>query len=326
MDQIGGYVRKTCINLSRYFLAALAVGALAIPQALAGTTRNADHMVPTGKGWGKARPTSSSTVIKGYGINYHGGPVMLGNVTVYFIWYGNWNASGSDSSTTVTLLSDLFASSGGIGGSGYENINTTYYNSSNQHVSGNVSLASSTTDNYSQGSSLTDSKVQAIVASAISSGRLPKDGNGLYFVLTSSDVNETSGFCTQYCGWHTHGSIAGSDIKYSFVGNPDRCPSACEMQTVSPNGDSGADGMASIMAHESEEAISDPDLNAWYDTRGEENADKCAWQFGALPAGSPAIGNGAYNETFCTQGSCYNWLIQMNWENKSNTGCEQTLK
>jgi hypothetical protein len=38
--------------------------------------------------------------------------------------------------------------------------------------------------------------------------------------------------------------------------------------------------MASIIAHESEEAISDPDLNAWYDSRGEENADKCAWTFG----------------------------------------------
>ena len=30
-----------------------------------------------------------------------------------------------------------------------------------------------------------------------------------------------------------------------------------------------------------EEAVTDPDLNAWYDTRGYENADKCAWTFGA---------------------------------------------
>ena len=38
--------------------------------------------------------------------------------------------------------------------------------------------------------------------------------------------------------------------------------------------------MASIIAHELEEAVTDPDLNAWYDTRGYENADKCAWTFG----------------------------------------------
>jgi hypothetical protein len=38
--------------------------------------------------------------------------------------------------------------------------------------------------------------------------------------------------------------------------------------------------MVSIVAHELEEATTDPDLNAGYDSRGEENADKCAWTFG----------------------------------------------
>src|SRR5207237_6355317 len=145
------------------------------------------------------------------------------------------------------------------------------------HVSDLVSLAGSTTDSYSQGIALSDAGVEAVVASAISSGRLPKNTNAVYFVLTSADVNETSGFCTQYCGWHTHGTIGGSDIKYSFVGNPDRCPASCAAQTVSPNGNAGADGMASIVAHEAQEATTDPDLNAWYDRRGAENADKCDW-------------------------------------------------
>jgi Phosphate-induced protein 1 conserved region len=81
--------------------------------------------------------------------------------------------------------------------------------------------------------------------------------------------------------------------KYSFVGNPDRCPSACEMQTISPNNDSGADGVASIMAHEAEEMLTDPDLNAWYDSRDVENADKGAWTFGPTTG---TIGNGAYNQ------------------------------
>ena len=106
-------------------------------------------------------------------------------------------------------------------------------------------------------------------SSAITGGRLPKDTNGVYFVLTSADVTAISGFCTQYCGWHTHGTIAGTDIKYSFVGNPDRCPSRrAAAQTTGPNGNAGADGMASIIAHELEEAVTDPDLNAWYDRRG----------------------------------------------------------
>jgi hypothetical protein len=80
------------------------------------------------------------------------------------------------------------------------------------------------------------------------------------------------------------------------------------MQTVSPNGGSGADGMASIMRHEASEAVTDPDLNAWYDSSGNESADQCASKFGPVTG---TLGHGAYNQTFGT----YNWLIQMEWEN-----------
>lgn len=289
------------------------------------TIRNNNHMVPTGKGWPISAPDAPGeinpdTVHTGNGINYHGGPVMNGNpVNVYFIWYGNWTngSHASDSQTTVNLLSTLFAASGGIGGSGYFKINTTYGDNTHD-VSGNIALVSSTTNNYSNGTRLSDTNIKTIVTNAITTGALPKDTNGIYFVLTSSNVNESSGFCTLYCGWHTHGTISGSDIKYAYVGNPDRCPSACEVQTISPNNDSGADGMASVMAHESEEAATDPDLNAWYDTRGNEDADKCAYKFGPTTG---TIGSGAYNQTF---GSTH-WLIQMEWENARRGGCDQTL-
>ncbi len=229
---------------------------------------------------------------------YHGGPVMAGGPNVYYIWYGNWSGN-----TATTVLTDLAKS---IGGSPYFNINTTYYNASGTHVSNSVHYAGSTTDNYSQGTSLSDAQIQSVVSSAISSGRLPADTNGVYFVLTSRDVTASSGFCTQYCGWHTHGTIGGSDIKYSFVGNPDRCPSSCEAQTTSPNGNAGADGMASIIAHELEEATTDPDLNAWYDTRGQENADKCAWTFGATYT---TADGGTANMRLGSR----DFLIQQNW-------------
>src|SRR6266545_549501 len=208
----------------------------------------------------------------GNGIFYHGGPVMLGTVNVYYIWYGNWAGNSA-----TTILTD-FAQS--IGGSPYYNINTTYTNGAGTALANSVAYAGSTTDNYSQGTSLTDSQIRTVVSSAITGGKLPSDANGVYFVLTSADVTASSGFCTQYCGWHTHGTISGADIKYAFIGNPDRCPSACSVQTTSPNGNAGADGMVSIIAHELEEAATDPDLNAWFDRRGYENADKCAWTFG----------------------------------------------
>jgi Phosphate-induced protein 1 conserved region len=286
------------------------------------TTRDSSHVVPTGKGWGVDANASGQkaprTVVQGNGISYHGGPVLKSTPSVYFIWYGNWSngAHPSDSQTTVSLLDVLFGSTG-LNGSGYERINTTYGDNSG-NVTGNIVLSGSTTDNYSRGTRLRDADIKTIVSSAITSGRLPSNTNALYFVLTSSDVRETSGFCSQYCGWHTHGSINGADIKYSFVGNPDRCPSACEAETNSPNGDSGADGMASVMAHEAEETLTDPDLNAWYDSSGAENADKCAWKFGPTTG---AVGSGGYNQTLGSK----HWLIQMNWENSRGGGCDQTL-
>lgn len=286
----------------------------------------ADELVPTGKGWGE-RPAPGagpgngagqgqgqpqgqgkpSRGGSGNGINYHGGPVMTGTKNIYYIWYGNWS---NNSATTI-----LPAFGDGVGGSPYFNINTTYHDGSNNAVSNSAMLNGQTSDNYSRGMTLRDSDVQSIVSAAVTSGRLPGDQNGVYFVLTSADVNESSGFCTQYCGWHTHGSIPGlTDVKYAFVGNPDRCPSACEEQTASPNDNAGADGMASIIAHELEEAATDPDLNAWYDTRGYENADKCAWTFGSTKTAS----NGSkYNVTFGSR----QFLIQQNWVNASGGKC-----
>ena len=269
-----------------------------------------EELIPSGKGWGqratpghannKARPGTN-------GITYHGGPLMLGTTNTYFIWYGEWRGN-----TATSILSDLASS---IGDSSYFNINTTYYNGNNTHVSNSVHYAGATADNYSRGTALSDAGVQGIVSDAITSARLPKDTNGVYFVLTSADVNETSGFCTQYCGWHTHGTIGGSDIKYAFIGNPDRCPSACSAQFPnSPNGNAGADGMASIIAHELEEAVTDPDLNAWYDQRGQENADKCAWTFGA----TYSTANGALANM--KLGS-RDFLIQRNWVNASAGYC-----
>jgi hypothetical protein len=287
-------------------------------QILAPAPDEAD-LVPTGKGWGeRAYPApprvnengnahaAGNAKTSNNGIFYHGGPLILGTTNAYYIWYGNW----SGNSATTILMN--FVSN--IGGSPYFNINTTYYDGSNTAVSNAVHYAGSVNDTYSQGTALSDAAVQNVVASAITSGSLPKDTHAVYFVLTSSDVNETSGFCTQYCGWHTHGTISGSDIKYSFVGNPDRCPSACAAQTTSPNNNAGADGMASIISHELEEAVTDPDLNAWYDRRGAENADKCAWTFGTT---STASNGSAYNVTL--GGTKY--LIQRNWVNASGGYC-----
>jgi hypothetical protein len=69
--------------------------------------------------------------------------------------------------------------------------------------------------------------------------------------------------------------------------------------------------MASIIAHELEEAVTDPDLNAWYDRRGQENADKCAWI---------SSGTGASQNITLSTGS---FAAQSTWGNDKSQ-CEIT--
>ena len=273
---------------------------------------------PTGKGWGELDNVATEASKAAAGgrastsdLSYHGGPVMVSTTTnMYYIWYGSqWDSASKNTLTNIGQH---------IGGSPYFNINSTYYNGSGTHVKNSVALAATTTDSGSYGTRLTDSNIQSIVSSAISSGRLPADSNGVYMVLTDKTVTATSGFCTQYCGWHTHATISGKDIKYAFVGNAEtQCPSGCGATSPSPNNTPGADGASSVLAHELEEAVTDPDLNAWYaNSNGMENGDKCAWNWGTTSTAS----NGAkYNQTFGTM----KYLIQQNWVIDTTQRCLQ---
>jgi hypothetical protein len=160
------------------------------------------------------------------------------------------------------------------------------------------------------------------VAEAISAGDFPSDTQGLYFVLTDAKT-KLGGFCTSYCGWHTNGSIGGQNIKYSFVGNPaTQCPRSCSVQSTSPNGNAGADGMASVIMHELEEAATDPDVSGtgglkygwWDDATGMENGDKCAWTFGT----TYTTGNGSMANMKL---GARDYLIQQNWVNDAGGYC-----
>jgi hypothetical protein len=72
------------------------------------------------------------------------------------------------------------------------------------------------------------------------------------------------------CAYHGHFSSGGRDIKYAAMPYPScgGCQSA---------GFTAAQNFDHFSCHETREAVTDPDLNAWYDRRGAEADDKCAW-------------------------------------------------
>lgn len=257
-------------------------------------------------GSGGQRPDLEA-VTTGNGISYNGGPVMTGPHNVYLIWYGSWFGN-----TATAILPDLIR---GFNSSSYFNTNTTY-GDNNSDIPNIVSLSGEVFDNYSQGSVLAGNQlgVRTVVGTALQFGVLPVDSNGIYLVLTSPDVLEGN-FCSIYCGYHNHGSFNGIDIKYGFIGNPTfQCPSTCS-EGVSPNNNLGADAMASVIAHELNETVTDPDLNAWFhnDASGEVG-DLCVKKFGTFFLTS----NGSLANIVL---GGRNFLIQENWVNDSGGFC-----
>lgn len=249
----------------------------------------------------KAAPTSP--------ITYHGGPVMTAanGINVYYVWYGSWTTAAKG------IISDFGAA---LGGSPWYGINGGYTDKAGLPIANAVTLAGQYVAPFTKGTSLSDSAIASLVSSAISSKALPADPNGVYVVLTAAGIRASSGFLTKYCGWHTHATMSGKDIKYSFVGDATGSSLAnCAAQTASsPNGNPGVDAVISVLAHEVVEAASDPDLNAWYDGSGAENADKCAWTFGTTYTAA----NGS---TANVKLGARDYLIQRNWKPGTTQAC-----
>jgi len=272
-----------------------------------------DHSRPEPRGtFDQPSPYCAAT------IPYNGGSVMRSTAHVYLIWYGNWSGN-----TAKSILPDLIA---GLSNSPRFKIDSTFTDG-NGAATSTVQLSGQYNDAYSQGSvALSQAAIFNIVSHAISVGAFPNDPNGVYYVLTSSDVTQVNdatkgdAFCSTYCGWHSWQQRSFFLLKYVFVGNVDRCPDACisnHIDPVSPNGNRGADGMASVMVHELDETVTDPLINAWYagpQSSVCENADNCAWSFGGLyptPSGSHA------NAHLGTR----DFLVQRDWVNYGSGYC-----
>ncbi|GJP50599.1 hypothetical protein CLOM_g9748 [Closterium sp. NIES-68] len=251
-------------------------------------------------------------------------------IAVYLVWYGAFSAAqkalvrafvaslspSADAAVTMPL---------------WWNINRLYYDRNLNYISGNVTVGGEVEDaGYSLGTILKDSGVDTLIRNAITSGQLPFDQNGVYFVLSDETVQQVSdglAFCSDYCGWHFYTHVPKQGLLVSsWVGNAGKkCRSSCITSQLfscpgcSPNNDVGMDGLLSVFAHELAEATSDPFMSSWFDNDGEENADKCSWQYGDMLFDS--LDGPFYNLVGVDS---YKFLIQQNWDLTKGT-CATTV-
>lgn len=268
----------------------------------------------------------------GTGIYFHGGPVLQGGTKVATVYWANsaiysggpTPGSAGAGSADGSLIGAFLR---GLGGSPYFNINSTYTDASGAHIANSVAYTQYWANNQygvpSNGQKVTDAQMVAMLQYGFDHGYLSYDAGTLYHIFSAGTVNLGGGFGTQYCAYHTHGTVTvggvARTVLYSAMPYDIAYPSACSANlSVWPNNDPGADAEVNTLAHETEETTTDMMGSAWYDRRGYENADKCAWMWGTTFTTS----NGSTANVVI---GGRNWLVQMNWVNSGSGGCLNKL-
>lgn len=231
-------------------VAAVGTGAATAASATAPTGKAAPHQLaprtPT------AKPAATSNLID------NGGPVQTAP-KVYVVYWG-WQ---SDPSGEQTYLNNFLSSVGG----------TQWLSTVNQYGGGSQSglLAGTWSDSASVPTHPSDSAIQSEAAKAASHFGTGTSVN-VEVVVATPTGHSTTGFGTQWCAYH--GAVsADPNITYTDLPYMTDAGASCGANSVQSN----LDGVSIVEGHEMAETITDPLLNAWYDSSGAEIGDKCAW-------------------------------------------------
>jgi hypothetical protein len=227
---------------------------------------------------------------------FHGGPVITSAKVVYIFWGSAFCFGGADRAyaTTLQAFRNQF-------GTTPEYAVITQYSGilASNLGTGTADLFDCTNPPVN----VTDAIVRAKVTSYLSF--FPFNPSTIYEVVIPKTSYSSSGASTScggpslaYCAYHGNYFSGANDVRYSIQPWP-----GCTGCKVA--GWSDVQNQEHFVCHETREAVTDPDLNAWWDSSGNEADDKCAW----VP--TPFIGTGGY---------AYQW----EWSNAFGA-CRKTL-
>jgi hypothetical protein len=232
---------------------------------------------------------------------YHSGGAIMPKIEIYNIF---WVPATLQNGKPASLPSYYAGAMNNLGvdyaGHTLSSNNTQYYQviGGTTYVSGLSFLAkgsfggsftdtspypsSSCTDSVTPRNCIIDTDIQNEVQKVVTSqgwgGGLNKIFNVYTAVGEGSCFDSTSSSCayTQYCAYH--GSIGSGSSSIVYSNEPYAAAPGCQGGSVPNHADS--DAAASITSHEITEAITDPDLDAWFTSGGSEIGDLCAWSYG----------------------------------------------
>jgi hypothetical protein len=283
-------------------------------------------------------PFASRARSKARLLEYHGGPIMPSN-TNYAVY---WDPEGGPAypaeyqSGLNTYFKDLAHDSGGL--QNVDSVATQYSDSASQFANYNSKFGGALidTDPYPVSgcaaavTCFTDEQLQAELKAYVEKNKLPHNITTEYFLLTPpgvEDCAETTA-CSAgsslpvYCAYHSFIPMGGGSIIYAndpYVTGIEGCDNG-----EHPNNKPSDGALEGGLSHEHNESITDPEINAWFDSKGEENGDKCRTFEEASEYGTPlgkAKDGSKYNQVI--NGDLY-WY-QQEWSNEG-ARCEQRLE
>ena len=204
---------------------------------------------------------------------YHGGPVLK-KPFLYVVYWG-FTGSGDPNNEQAYLTNFL----NGVGGSAWLNTDHQYYqivNGLNQHIANQASQLLGTWVDTTNAvpTSPSDSQIRAEAANLEAHFGFNK---GASYVVATPHGHNTPGFGSQFCAYHGAAAAGGHTISYTNLPYMTDAGRNCGENFVNPGSGGTLDGVSIVEGHEYAESQTDPQLNAWFASNGEETGDICAW-------------------------------------------------
>ncbi len=333
-------------RLVRLLAAAGAIGALAAIPTLAsasaspghaGIDVNGRHLLGWVPGHHGSRLAHNFASFGSFGnLRYHTGGTGMKTtaaIKVYTIfWQGSNQGSGFAPGYAQVMdqyLADVGAASGASGNGTTSNVfysDTQYYDYTGSggtkrnfkywispsvtSITDTTPIPKNCTDSATPAGCVTDSSLAQEAYKDAVANHWQLGTNSEVFVFTpkgyGSDMGGYYAF-TDYCAYHSsyQASSTAPALIYANMPYANTNTSACGTGQ-SPNGNE-ADGTINVTSHEFNESITDWAGNAWYDWQGNENGDKCAWNFGTASGTKGA----EYNQTI----NGHRYYTQQEWSN-----------
>ena len=278
-------MKKSFITLLLTFALLLTAGSILLLAKDNDSLHGKPEPQTAGIHWAKGNgPGQGGRSPKTPNLSWHGGPIMVTAQVKAIFWGPGW----SETDGKVIGLDSFYS---GMGGSAYAQT-ADEYSAASLTVTDAISYSGHVIDTSQATGGSSTSAILSEVCKMISN----PISNGYYPVYVDIGRGHNG-----YCAWHSVGSCGGTIVQFAFFFDLDG-DVGCDPNDSASGHSEGLAALANVSGHELSEARTDPHLDAWFDSQGAENSDKCAWAFGSTLV---PFNNGT------------SWKLQGNWSNSA---------